>query len=53
MASELGIEGTMDEYNVRAEDYLNDKIQTPADLENIDLLLQGVKDQQILLRMQV
>ncbi|KAI9785874.1 MAG: hypothetical protein M1816_008201 [Peltula sp. TS41687] len=43
----------MDEPRVRAEDYLNDKIQTPADLENIDSLLQGVKDQQVLLRKQL
>ena len=35
------------------EDYLNDKIQTPADLDNIEALLLSVKDQQELLRKQV
>lgn len=38
---------------VEVEDYLNDKIQTPADLDNIDALLLSVKDQQVLLRKQV
>ncbi|KAI9748701.1 MAG: hypothetical protein M1815_003029 [Lichina confinis] len=35
------------------EDYLNDKIQTPADLDNIEALLLSVKDQQELLRKQL
>ena len=37
----------------RVEDYLNDKLQTFADLENIDVLLRSVLEQQLLLRQQV
>lgn len=37
----------------RVEDYLNDKLQTAADLENLDSLLVDVKKQQGLLRQQV
>ena len=35
------------------EDYLNDKLQTVADLANLDNLLQNVKHQQALLKEQV
>ena len=38
---------------IRLEDYLNDKLQTYADLDNIDVLLRNVVDQQSLLRQQV
>ena len=41
------------EQNVRVEDYLNDKLQTYADLENIDVLLRNVLEQQSLLQQQV
>lgn len=41
------------ELDVRIEDYLNDKLQTHADLENIDVLLRNVLDQQTLLQQQV
>lgn len=44
---------TNEERDVRVEDYLNDKLQTYADLENLDTLLEGVKQQQTLLRQQV
>ena len=44
---------TNEELDVRVEDYLNDKLQTYADLENLDSLLQTVKEQQVLLRNQV
>ncbi len=37
----------------RLEDYLNDRLQTPADLEGIDRLLLKAKEQQSLLRSQV
>ncbi|KAL8940207.1 MAG: hypothetical protein Q9211_002379 [Gyalolechia sp. 1 TL-2023] len=37
----------------RVEDYLNDKLQTAADLENLDSLLVDVKTQQGLLRQQL
>lgn len=37
----------------RVEDYLNDKLQTAADLESLDSLLVDVKKQQGLLRQQV
>ncbi|MCJ1477058.1 hypothetical protein MMC13_005729 [Lambiella insularis] len=39
--------------DVRVEDYLNDKLQTHADLENLDSLLETVKEQQRLLRTQL
>ena len=38
---------------VRVEDYINDKIQTSADFENIDALLLGLEEQQALLKKQV
>lgn len=37
----------------RVEDYLSDKIQTAADLEQVDSLLQRVQEQQGLLQKQV
>ncbi|OAP64340.1 hypothetical protein AYL99_00312 [Fonsecaea erecta] len=37
----------------RVEDYLNDKIQTAADLEQVDSLLQRVQEQQNILRKQL
>ena len=47
-ASSLG-----EERAVRVEDYLNDKIQTHSDLENLDYLLDTVSKQQSLLEQQV
>lgn len=44
---------TNEERDVRVEDYLNDKLQTYADLENLDTLLETVQQQQTLLRRQV
>ncbi|MCJ1246578.1 hypothetical protein MMC30_003787 [Trapelia coarctata] len=44
---------TNEERDVRVEDYLNDKLQTYADLENLDTLLETVKQQQTLLRQQL
>lgn len=38
---------------IRVEDYLNDKLQSQADLENLDTLLESVKQQQELLRKQL
>jgi hypothetical protein len=37
----------------RVEDYLDDKIQTTADLDQVEFLLQQVQEQQSLLRKQV
>ena len=37
----------------RVEDYLNDKIQTAADLDQLDSLIHRVQEQQELLRKQV
>lgn len=37
----------------RVEDYLNDKLQTTADLEGLDILLENVQTQQDLLKQQV
>ena len=42
-----------EEHDVRIEDYLDDKLQTGADLENIDTLLENVIKQQKLLQQQV
>ena len=39
--------------DVRIDDFLNDKLQTTADLENIDALLQDVRKQHDLLKTQV
>ncbi|MCJ1398688.1 hypothetical protein MMC11_001889 [Xylographa trunciseda] len=44
---------TNEELDIRVEDYLNDKLQTYTDLENLDSLLQTVKEQQVLLRNQL
>lgn len=45
--------GVKAERGARVEDFLNDKLQTSADLATIDDLLQGVKEQQVLLEQQV
>lgn len=37
----------------RVQDYLNDKLQTTADLNNLDSLLQTIQEQHELLRVQV
>ena len=42
-----------DEQRGRVQDYLDDKLQTDADLDNIDSLLRNVLEQQELLRQQV
>lgn len=39
--------------DIRVEDYLNDKLQTAADLDNLDALLENVRDRQNLLKEQV
>lgn len=39
--------------DVRIEDYLNDKLQTAADLDNLDALVKASKKQQTLLKEQV
>lgn len=41
------------EQSIRVEDYLNDQLQTNADLENLDSLLQNVQKQHTLLKEQV
>lgn len=42
-----------EECDIRVEDYLNDKLQTKADLDNLDSLLENVRNQQRLLKQQV
>ena len=37
----------------RVQDYLDDKLQSSADLESLDTLLANVKAQQVLLKQQV
>ncbi|KAL8729686.1 MAG: hypothetical protein Q9181_004916 [Wetmoreana brouardii] len=39
--------------DARVEDYLNDKLQTEADLDSLDSLLQTVRNQQALLKQQL
>lgn len=39
--------------DIRVQDYLNDKLQTAADLDNLDSLLQNVQQQHQLLQVQV
>jgi hypothetical protein len=39
--------------NIRLEDYLNDQLQTDADLENVDALLENVQKQHTILKEQV
>lgn len=46
-----GISG--EQQDVRIEDYLNDKLQTAADLDNLDALLKASQNQQTLLKEQV
>ena len=41
------------EQNIRVEDYLNDQLQSAADLENLDSLLEKVQKQHALLKAQV
>lgn len=42
-----------EERDARVEDYLNDKLQTSADLENLETLLNNIRNQQNLLKKQV
>lgn len=42
-----------EDQDIRVEDYLNDKLQTAADLDNLDALLENVQQQQNLLKEQV
>ncbi len=48
-----GIALGSEENDVRVEDYLNDKLQTHADLEGINLLLDNIRDHQAILKQQV
>lgn len=50
--AELELSSTSD-IRTRVEDYLNDKIQTAADLDQLDNLLQQIHEQQSLLKQQV
>ena len=49
----MNVYGVKAERGARVEDFLNDKLQTSADLATIDDLLEGVKKQQGLLEQQV
>lgn len=50
--AELQLSRTSD-IRTRVEDYLNDKVQTAADLDQLDSLLQQIQGQQNLLKQQV
>jgi hypothetical protein len=39
--------------DIRVQDYLDDKLQSAADLDSLDSLLENVKEQQLLLKQQV
>jgi len=45
--------GSLAQDDARIRDYLDDRLQTAADLESIDLLLENVQTQQSLLQQQV
>ena len=51
--TELASGSLSEEQSVRVHDYLDDKLQTNNDLENLDALLENVTNQQNLLRKQV
>lgn len=54
IAIRLDLESALsEERDIRVDDYLNDKLQIAADLENLDSLLLNVKTQQTLLKKQV
>lgn len=48
-----GSRSSGEQQDVRIEDYLNDKLQTAADLDNLDALLKASQEQQTLLKEQV
>lgn len=39
--------------DTRVQDYLDDKLQSAADLDSLDSLLENVREQQLLLKQQV
>lgn len=41
------------EHDIRLDDYLNDKLQTAADFQNLDSLLANVEEQRVQLLSQV
>lgn len=53
MPKTLSHQFSPEDRDIRVEDYLNDKLQTAADLDNLDPLLETVQDQQNLLKEQV
>lgn len=53
MPKTLSHQFSREDRDIRVEDYLNDKLQTAADLDNLDPLLETVQDQQNLLKEQV
>ena len=52
MAASMGII-PRDEGDTRVQDFLDDKLQTSADLDTLDSLLTNVRNQQSLLKKQV
>lgn len=41
------------EHDIRLDDYLNDKLQTAADFQNLDSLIANVEEQRVQLQSQV
>lgn len=53
MAEVAAQSSTSAEQSTRVEDYLNDQLQSAADLENLDSLLANIQKQHTLLKEQV
>jgi hypothetical protein len=47
------LSNTRSTMDIRVQDYLDDKLQSAADLDSLDSLLENVKEQQLLLKQQV
>ena len=53
MAATASVDTSREDITIMVEDYLNDKLQDPDDLENIDTLLLDIHEHQDLLKKQV
>ena len=53
MATTANFNTSQEDMTIMVEDYLNDRLQDPADMENIDTLLLDIQEHQDLLKKQV